>query len=249
MRKRIHGEDRAGSGHLEHLQDKQADRPATKHRNRLQKSWLGKVDRVDGDPERFEHHDVGWGKALRDGDDQLAVDPDALGHRTVMGRCSNELDARAQVLVSRPAMLATAASMVGVDSDERAARQPAILEILGQPTSELVSGNEWLINCRSPNPPVLVVVEIAAAEPNCRDIEKRLAGPAFPKIVRGHAGVPRRMNKECSRHGSPKTGAPYGFNRRLQASGGSGNSGRENGHVHGDDQLRVMAWIFSVSSL
>src|SRR3954468_9905669 len=205
MRKRIHGEDRAGPGHLEHLQDKQADRPAAEHRNRLQKSGLRKIDRVDGDPERFEHHDVGWGEALRDGDDQLAVDPDALGHRTVMGRCSNELDVRAQVLVSRPAMLATAASTVGVDGDERAARQPAILEILGQPTSELVSGNERLFNCRSPDPSVLVVVKIAAADPNCRDIEKRLAGPAFAKIVRGHAGVPRRMNKECSRHGSPKT--------------------------------------------
>src|SRR3954471_7299913 len=146
MRKRIDGEDRAGPGHLEHLQDKQADRPAAKHRNGLEKSGLRKVDRVDGDPERLEHHDVGWGKALRDGDDQLAVDPDALGHRTVMGRCPNELDVRAQVLVSGPAMLAAAASTVGVDGDERAARQPAILEILGEPPSELVSGNEWLFN-------------------------------------------------------------------------------------------------------
>ena len=125
-----------------------------------------------------------------------------------MGRCSNELDVRAQVLVSGPAMLAAAASTIGVDGDERAARQPAILEILGQPTSELVSGNERLFDCRRPDPSVLVVVEIAAADPNGRDIEKRLAGPAFSRIVRGHARVPRRMNEECSRHGSPKTGAP-----------------------------------------
>ena len=62
MRKRIDGEDRAGPGHLEHLQDKQADRPAAKHRNGLEKSGLRKVDRVDGDPERLEHHDVGGEK-------------------------------------------------------------------------------------------------------------------------------------------------------------------------------------------
>ena len=76
-------------------------------------------------------------------------------------------------------MLAAAASMVGVDGDERAARQPAILEILGQPTSELVPGNERLLDRRSPDPSVLVVVKIAAADPDCRDIEKRLGGPAF----------------------------------------------------------------------
>jgi hypothetical protein len=117
-----------------------------------------------------------------------------------MGRCADKLDVRTEVLMSGPAMLATTTSTVWVHGDERAARKPLVLEILRQPPPELVARDERLVDRRRPDPSILVVMEIAAAQTYGGDIKKRLAGPAFPEVVGRHASVPRRMDEECSRH-------------------------------------------------
>ena len=204
MRERINREHLARAGDLEDLEDQEADRAAAEDGDGFQQAWLGEIHRVNRDTERLEHHGFGRREALRHRDDQASIDPDAVRHGAVERRGPDESYVGAKIRVARPALLAMAAGLIGIDGDERPAPKPLILEILRQPAREFMTGDERLGDDGRADATVLVVVQVAPAQSNGRDVDEGLAGAGFAQIVGQNTGVTRGAQEEGSGHSADR---------------------------------------------
>ena len=61
-----------------------------------------------------------------------------------------------------------------------------------------MTGNERLTDDGGADAAILVVVQVAPAYPNRRDVDEGLVGPAFAQIDRSDADIPRSGKKTAS---------------------------------------------------
>src|SRR6202453_744250 len=93
------------------------------------------------------------------------------------------------------APVAMAAGFVGIDGDERAALEPQLLGVFTEVTAELVPGNERLPYLGRADAAILVIVQIASAQPDRGDFKQRFAAPPVPEVERRNPGVSRSEQK------------------------------------------------------
>ena len=99
------------------------------------------------------------------------------------------------------APFAMAAGAVGVDGDQSAALEPEFGKIFTEIAAELVARHEAVADLRRSDAAVLVIVQIAAADPNRGDIDQRLARSSLAQGVRPDPDIPDPVQKDGLAHG------------------------------------------------
>ena len=200
MRLRIADQDLADTDRPQHLQDQQADRSAAEQRDALEQAWLRQVDGVDGDAERLQHDRIARGEMLRHRDDLRRRHPDPFGHRAIIRRRADEDDLGTKIGMSRAAVLAMTAGLIGIDSDERAASQAERGQILSQPAAELMPRHEGRRDHRRADAAILVIVQVAAAKPDGGDVDQRFTGRSLSQIEGRDARIAGGMQEHGMGH-------------------------------------------------
>jgi hypothetical protein len=96
-------------------------------------------------------------------------------------------DVGAEIAVALEAPFAMAAGAVRVDGDQRAAFKPEFGDVLGEVAAEFVARHEAVADFRGADGAVLVVMEVAAADPDRGDVDQSLARA----VLRADCTAPR----------------------------------------------------------
>ena len=99
-------------------------------------------------------------------------------------------------------MGAGAAGIVGIHRHQRAPFQTARGKIFGQIGAELMARHKRLSDRRGADAAILVVMQVAAAEANRRDIYQNLARCAFAQIEGCDPGIFGGMQEKGTGHGA-----------------------------------------------
>lgn len=96
------------------------------------------------------------------------------------------------------AELAAAAGAVGVDRDQRPPSHSDVVEVLRDVARELVTRYEGRCDQGSPNPAILVIMQVRTTQSDRRNIEQRLALMALTQIERPDMGLTGTAEEESS---------------------------------------------------
>ena len=80
------------------------------------------------------------------------------------------------------APFASSAKAIRIDGDERAPCKSELRYIFAEAAPKLMARNERLMDDGGPDAAVLVVVQVAPADSDRRDLDQSLVGPAFAWI-------------------------------------------------------------------
>ena len=113
-----------------------------------------------------------------------------------MRRSPDEDDLGTQIGMPAPAMLAMPAGLIGIDRDQRSASQTESRQVLRQPAAEFMARHEGRRDHGRADATVLVIMQVAAAEPHGRDVEQRFARCPLAQVERRDAGIPRGVKEK-----------------------------------------------------
>jgi hypothetical protein len=91
--------------------------------------------------------------------------------------------------VTLEAPFASSASAVRIDG-ERTSPEPEFRDVLDEVTTKLVARNERVMDDGRGDAAVLIVVQVAPADSDCRHVDEDLVRPAFAQIEWGDPDIP-----------------------------------------------------------
>jgi hypothetical protein len=162
------------------LEDEQPDRAGAGDQHAIAGAHAGLAARPDADRERLHQRALLVGQRVRQREREVLVDRDVVRERPVDGRRREDDDVGAEVVAAGAALAAAPARYARLERHAVADGVPArLLPERHDPAGGLVAEHERCAHDVVADPPVLVVVDVRAADADGADLDEHLARPGL----------------------------------------------------------------------